>query len=127
MVRYVPKVIAKEFVNIAVVMLERTVHSQGFAEVRFTESWKQVKSLDPGADIEMLDALKQEFRKRFQDVAQRRALLRLLEDSFSNVVQLSPRKGCFADDPHQELALLASMYLGNVHPANSKAEMSRTA
>jgi len=108
-------------------MLERTVHSQGFAEVRFTESWKQVKSLDPGADIEMLDALKQEFRKRFQDVAQRRALLRLLEDSFSNVVQLSPRKGCFADDPHQELALLASMYLGNVHPANSKAEMSRTA
>jgi hypothetical protein len=93
-VRYVPKVIAKEFVNIAVVMLECTVHSQGFAEVRFTESWKQVKSLDPGADIEMLDALKQEFRKRFQDAAQRRALLRLLEDSFSNVVQLSPRKRC---------------------------------
>lgn len=126
-VRYVPKVTAKQFVNIAVVMLESNVDSKGFAEVRFADSWKQVKSLDPGADIEMLDALKDEFREQFQDVTQRGALLRLLEDSFSNVVQLSPRKGCFADDPHQELALLASMYLGNVHPANSKAEMSRTA
>jgi hypothetical protein len=126
-VRYVPRVMAKEFVNIAVVMLESTVDSQGFADVRFAENWKQVKSLDPGADIEMLDGLKQEFRKRFQDVAQRRALLRLLEDSFSNVVQISPRKGCLADDPHQELALLVSMYLSNAHAPDSSAEMSRTA
>ena len=126
LVRYVPKVVTEEFVNIAVVMLEPTIDSQGFADVRFAESWKQVKSLDPGADIEMLDALKQEFREQLQDVAQRGALLRLLEDSFSNVVQLSPRKGCLADDPHKELALLASMYLGDGHP-DSKAEMSQTA
>jgi hypothetical protein len=124
--RYVPKVMTEEFVNIAVVILEPPIDSQGFADVRFVESWNQVQSVDPGADIEVLDALKQEFRKQLQDVAQRRALLTLLEDSFSNVIQISPRKGCLADDPHKELAFLASVYLGNLHP-QSNTEMSQPA
>jgi hypothetical protein len=127
LLRYVPKVVTEEFVNIAVVILEPAIDSQGFADVRFAENWKLVKSLDPGADIEMLDALKYEVGKQIQDVARREQFLRLLEDSFSNVVRVSPRKGCLADDPHQELALLASMYLGDVHLPDSKAEMSQTA
>jgi hypothetical protein len=125
--RYVPKVVTEEFVNIAVVMLEPTIDSRGFAAVLFVESWKRVKSLDPGADIEMLDAFKQEVSEQLQDVTHREELLRLLEDSFSNVVQLSARKGCLADDPHKELALLASVYLGNAHPLDGKAEMTRSA
>src|ERR1700726_4895395 len=90
--RYVPKVVTEEFVNIAVVMLEPTIDSQGFADVRFAENWQHVESLDPGADIEMLDAFKSEVGKQIQDVAYREEFLRLLEDSFSNVVQVSPRK-----------------------------------
>lgn len=127
LLQYVPKVVTEEFVNIAVVMLEPTIDSQGFADVRFAENWKHVKSLDPGADIEMLDALKCEICQQIRDVARREELLKLLEDSFSNVVQVSPRKGCLADDPHKELALLASMYLGNIHPPDRKPEMSRPA
>jgi len=126
-VRYVPKVVTDEFVNIAVVMLEPTSDPKGFMDVRFAESWKQVKSLDPGADIEMLDALKHEVGKQIQDIAHREALLRLLEDSFSNVVQLSPRKNCLADDPHEELSLLASVYLGNSYSLGSRAELTRLA
>jgi hypothetical protein len=127
LLRYVPKAMTEEFVNIAVVMLEDTSDPQGFMDVRFAENWKHVRSLDPGADIEMLDALKQEFRTQLQDVAQRGALLRLLEDSFSNLVQVSPRKGCLADDPHKELTLLASLYLGDIHLPDGRAEMSRSA
>jgi Protein of unknown function (DUF3037) len=127
LLRYVPKVVTEEFVNIAVVMLEPSSDPQGFMDVCFAENWKHVRSIDPGADIEMLDGLKQEFIKQLEDVPRRGALLRLLEESFSNVVQLSARKGCLADDPHKELAFLASVYLGNVYPPDSKTEMSRSA
>jgi hypothetical protein len=34
-----------------------------------------------------------------------------LEDSFSNVIQLSPAKGCLAEDPAREIEAMASMYL----------------
>ena len=38
-------------------------------------------------------------------------LLHKLEDSFANLIQMSPRKVCLAEEPARELKTLCSIYL----------------
>ncbi len=59
----------------------------------------------------MLEALEREIRGQLAEARDRETLLRRLEDSFSNVIQLSPAKGCLAEDPAREIEAMASMYL----------------
>jgi hypothetical protein len=111
LLRYVPDVVKDEFVNIGLVMVEPGANGSGFAEVRFTRDWRRVQCLDPQADVDMLAALEREIRGQLVTTKDRAALLRRLEDSFSNVIQLSPVKGCLAEDPVAEIEAMASMYL----------------
>ena len=67
--------------------------------------------MDPQADVEMLTALERDVRGQLATTHDRDVLLRRLEDSFSNVIQLSPTKGCLAEDPVREIEAMASMYL----------------
>jgi hypothetical protein len=108
--RYVPDAVKDEFVNIGLVMVEAGA-AGGFAEVRFTRDWRRVRCLDSQADIEVLAALEREIRGELATTQDREVLLRRLKESFSNVIQLSPVKGCLADDPVQEIEGMASMYL----------------
>ncbi len=111
LLRYVPDAVKDEFVNIGVVMVEPGANGGGFAEVRFTRDWRRVRCLDPQADVEMLAALERDIRGQLAITHDREVLLRRLEDSFSNVIQLSPAKGCLAEDPVREIEAMASMYL----------------
>jgi len=108
LLRYVPNVAREEFVNIGLVMLET---GGGFAEVRFTRGWRRVRCLDPEADLEMLAALERDIRRQLGSTQDRAVFLKRLEDSFSNVIQLSPAKGCLAEDPVAEIEAMASIYL----------------
>jgi hypothetical protein len=111
LLRYVPDAVKDEFVNVGVVMVEAGANGAGFADVRFTRDWRRVRCLDPQADVEMLAALEREIRGQLVSTHDREVLLRRLEDSFSNVIQLSPAKGCLAEDPAVEIEAMASMYL----------------
>jgi len=111
LLRYVPDAVKDEFVNVGVVMVEAGANRVGFADVRFTRDWRRVQCLDPQADVEMLEALEREIRRQLTTTHEREVLLRRLEDSFSNVIQLSPVKGCLAEDPVAEIEVLASIYL----------------
>jgi hypothetical protein len=116
LLRYVPDAVKDEFVNIGLVMIEAGANGAGadtnvFADVRFTRDWRRVRCLDPQADVEMLAALEREIRGQLRDVRDRAVLLRRLEDSFSNVIQLSPAKGCLAEDPTREIEVMAGIYL----------------
>jgi hypothetical protein len=111
LLRYVPYAVKDEFVNVGVVMVEAGVNGGGFAEVRFTRDWRRVRCLDPQADVEMLEALEREIRGQISEGKDRATLLRRLEDSFSNLIQLSPAKGCLAEDPVAEIETMASLYL----------------
>lgn len=116
LLRYVPDAVKDEFVNIGVVMVESGTNGTKaadaqFAGVRFTRDWRRVRCLDPQADVEMLAALEREIRGQLATTHDREVLLRRLEDSFSNVIQLSPAKGCLAEDPVREIEAMASMYL----------------
>jgi hypothetical protein len=109
LLRYVPDAVKDEFVNVGLVMLE--TKGGGFADVRFTRDWRRVRCLDPQADVEVLATLEREIRGQLAATHEREVLLRRLEDSFSNVIQLSPAKGCLAEDPVAEIDTMASIYL----------------
>ena len=123
LLRYVPDAVKDEFVNVGVVMVEAGANGGGFADVRFTRDWRRVRCLDPQADVEMLAALEREIREQLVTTHDREVLLRRLEDSFSNVIQLSPAKGCLAEDPAAEMETMASIYLETVK-VGGKGEVS---
>jgi len=105
-ISYVPSTLREEGVNIAVVMF-----GVGFADLRLVSDWQRVLALDPGADIQLLEALATQIRDKLVDAEQRQGMLSTLEDSFSNAIRCSPPKGCFIEDPETEIENLAAKYL----------------
>lgn len=106
LLRYVPDPVKNEFVNVGVALL-----GENSADLRFTTDWSRVKCMDPDADIEMLEAIEQSLRGALQKADWREAVLKRVNDSFSNMVQLSETKGLLTGDPVKELDELARMYL----------------
>ncbi len=90
LLRYVPDAVKGEFVNFGLLALENGPEGASLVEVRFTKDWGKVQCLDPQADLEVLSALQREIREEIGQTRDRAALLRRMEDSFSNVVQVSP-------------------------------------
>lgn len=108
LLRYVPDAVKDEFVNIGVVL----TGPDGFADVRFTKDWKRVRCLDPEAEVELLEGLEREIKDRLSEGdATRDWLLHRMEETFSNVVQLSPSRAVLAESPQEEIGRLAEMYL----------------
>src|SRR3954463_10895719 len=114
--RYVPDAVKNEFVNIGVVLLESD--ASGFAEVRFARDWQRVRSLDPQADLEYLQALEESVRKQIANAGGREKFLRLMNESFSGRIQLSAPSACITESPERELEELARLYVeSSRHPA----------
>ena len=109
LLRYVPDAVKDEFVNVGVLLYES---GGGWADVRFTRDWKRVKCLDPDADVETLEGLEREIKERMlEGPGSQEWLLKRMEDSFSNAIQLTPTKAVLADSPQEEIGRLAEMYL----------------
>jgi hypothetical protein len=108
LLRYVPDSMREEFVNIGVVMMEVGRDGGGFAGVHFTKDWRRARCLDPNIDIEMLEAVGRDLQQRLNDVQKRALLLQEMMESYSNTVQLSRMEHCLAENPEQELKLLAT-------------------
>ena len=124
LLRYVPDAVKDEFVNIGVVLVEPGANGAGFAEVKFTRDWQRVKCLEPAADLEMLTKLEDDLRTRLKEGG--RDFLRTVEESFSNLLQLSPGKACLTQSPSQELGRLAEKYLERPrHPPAKGAAVGR--
>ncbi|HET9790558.1 MAG TPA: DUF3037 domain-containing protein [Candidatus Angelobacter sp.] len=108
LLRYVPDAVKNEFVNIGVVLMPPA----GDPELRFTHDWARVRCLDPQADVEMLEAMEADLRSQMRDThGDRDALLRRMQDSFSNALQPSEFKACLAESPVAEADELARIYL----------------
>lgn len=121
LVRYVPDPVKNEFVNIGVVL--RAVGAEadgGTAAVRFTRDWARVRCADPDADTAMLEALEAEMRQRLAE-HEGKPLLEIMEDSFSNLVQMTEAKGCLAENVAAELEQLMRMY---VEPRKERARQA---
>jgi hypothetical protein len=111
LLRYVPNAVREEFVNFGLILTEKEAQDDAFAEARFAKDWRRVRCFDPQADIEMLEALEREIRGQLGVLRDRLVLLKWLDETFSNVVQLSQSKNCISNDPGREMDLLESHYL----------------
>lgn len=112
LVRYVPDPVKNEFVNIGVVLRAAGADAEapGTVAVRFTRDWARVRCADPDVDTAMLEALEAEMRQRLAQ-NEGKPLLEIMEDSFSNVVQMTEAKGCLAENVAAELEQLMRLYV----------------
>ncbi len=122
--RYVPDAVKDESLNIGILMIEEGANGAGFADVRFTQDWRRVQCIDPQADVEWLQAVEGDIRGQLAQSSDRTVLMNKLQDSLSNVIQLSSAKGCIAADPVREMGSLCSMYLEASHLPSPKRELS---
>jgi hypothetical protein len=82
------------------------------ATVRFTRDWARVRCVDPEADTGMLEALEYEVRERLSGgAAETTLMMKALEDSFSNMLQITGPKACLADSIPAEIEQLSRMYI----------------
>src|SRR5215471_20936245 len=91
LLRYIPDAVKNEFVNIGLVFLPPGAKP----ELRFSKDWSRVQALDPQADIEWLEA----FREEISHEQDKDLVLRKIEDSFSNSLQASESKACLTASP----------------------------
>ncbi len=123
LVRYVPDAVKNEFVNIGVVL--REAGRPETARVRFTRDWGRVRCVDPEADTEMLEALEGEMLARLADGAD--AMMRVLDDSFSNLLQITEAKACLAESMPAEMEQLSRMYMETRKQREARRQSGRAA
>jgi len=122
LLRYVPDAVKSEFINFGLVLMPPAAP----AELRFSKDWSRVQALDPQADLELLEAMENELRDKLQNPApDRDAVLKRIEESFSNAVQVSEIKGCLAGSPAQEADFLARLYLESPRRAPAREASAR--
>ncbi|RRA48226.1 DUF3037 domain-containing protein [Acidipila sp. EB88] len=114
LVRYVPDPVKNEFVNIGVLLREAAAAGVVNAPMlRFTRDWSRVRCVDPEADTEMLEGLEGELRARLLEGTQdgMKPVLEVIEDSFSNMLQVTEAKGCLAESMIAEIESLMRVYV----------------
>jgi hypothetical protein len=126
LVRYVPDTVKNEFVNIGVVL--REAGRPETAHVRFTKDWSRVRCVDPEADTGMLEALENEVLARLRGGEQETAsMMKALEDSFSNMLQITEPKACLAQSIAAELDQLSRLYVETRKQREARRQSGRQA
>jgi hypothetical protein len=110
LVRYVPDPVRNEFVNIGVLL--RAAGKPEETVVRFTRDWARVRCVDPDVDVAMLEALEGELRGRFVERdANVKPIMQVLEDSFSNAIQVTEAKAYLAESVITGVEELMRLYV----------------
>lgn len=109
LVRYVPDIVRGEFVNVGVLLRDA---EGGAIQVKFTRDWTRVRCADSDVDIDMLEALEQEIERRLTEHREDMPyVLKTLEDTLSNGLQITEPKACLAESMPMELERLMKMYV----------------
>ena len=110
LVRYVPDLVRDECVNIGLLLYGPAEHYLGCL---FTDDWRRIKRFHPQADLELLRELQEDFEQQIDaHESDLEGYLREMQESFSNLIQLTPPHTCFLADPQAELARLFERYVG---------------
>lgn len=131
LIRYVPDPVKNEFVNVGVML--RSASAEGppslreasrpaGAAVRFTRDWARVRCIDQDVDIGMLEGLETEMRQRLAgEPPETKPLLEIMEDSFSQLVQITEPKAYLAENLEAGVEELMRLY---VEPRKQKARQA---
>ena len=128
LIRYVPDAVRNEYVNIGVLLREAAGAGVASAPMlRMTRDWARVRCVDPEADTEMLEALEGELRARLLagESGDAKPVLEVMEDSFSNLVQVTEPKGCLAESMIAEIEQLMRVYVEGRKRESTRRQSSR--
>ena len=105
--RYTPNLVRDEWVNVGVLLEEVDGTRRAMRLIEDASEIARVRRLHPGADEGLLRALPSEFDARLRaPEPEVRTYLEKLDQTLSNVLQLSPQRGLLADDFDTELERL---------------------
>ena len=113
LLRYVPNVVYEVFVNTAAIFIDRLDLENGLCSISCAPDWRtRVLSLDPDADMQMLEALLTEIRRRLLSTCERSDMIHCIDDSFSNVIQISEWRECAVDPDIETIEVFARELFG---------------
>jgi len=111
LVRYVPDTAREEFLNIGVFL---HIPSEDFLDCLFTDDMRRIKRFHPQADTELLRELQSYFEQQIKEhEADLSGYLREMQESYSNLIQVSPPRSCLAAEPQAEIQELFARYVGS--------------
>lgn len=115
LVRYVPNIVRDEGLNIGLFLYSP---QEEYLDCLFTDDFRRVRSFHPQADMDLLRDLARHFeneiRERENDLE---AYIRDIQESYSNLIQVTPPRACLAADPQAEMQSLFARYVGMRAPA----------
>jgi Protein of unknown function (DUF3037) len=110
LVHYVPDPVRGEYLNIGVFLYSP---EENYLGCLFTDDFRRVKRFHPQADMDFLRELQQDFEQQIEEHSEALpSFLNWMEESFSNLVQISPARTCLLRDPAADLQALFDRYVG---------------
>jgi hypothetical protein len=110
LVRYVPDTEREEFLNIGVFL---HIAAEQFLDCLFTDDFRRVKRFHPQADVALLRELQGHFEHEIQqhenDLA---GYLREMQESYSNLIEITPPRPLLAAEPQAEIQRLFERFVG---------------
>lgn len=111
LVHYIPDPVRGESLNIGVFLYSP---GDNYLGCLFTDDFRRLKRFHPQADLDFLRELQQDFEQQIEDHSEALpAFLAWMEESFSNLVQISPARTCLLRDPVSELQTVFDRYVGS--------------
>jgi hypothetical protein len=110
LVRYVPDVVKQEFINIGLFLF---CPAEQFLDCLFSDDFRRITRFHAQADTQFLKELQPHFAQQIaehkNDLA---AYILEMQQSYSNLIQLSPPRTCLATDLSAQLRDLFDRYVG---------------
>jgi hypothetical protein len=137
--RYAPNPVQEHAANIGVILTEIGAKASGFADVKLTEDWRLARVLNPSLDVAIMMSLAEEIRQSLrsrerdrsqggEEISRHEWMVHVLDDWFSNTIQVSEAKAVMTADPAVELASLVKFYCAIVQqPGDSRPVVGRKA
>ncbi len=110
LVQYVPDLVRGECMNIGLFL---HCAAEKYLGCRFTDDFRRVKGFHPQADLELLRELQHHCEELGDEQGEDlEGYLESMQRSFSNLIQLAPRRTCLLADPQSEIQALFERYVG---------------
>lgn len=110
LVRYVPDVVRDEVLNIGLFLYSP---QEKYLGCLFSDDFRRVRRFHPQADLQLLRELQQDFEQQIDEHGDDlEGYLRNIQDSFSNLIQVTTPRTCLLRDPQAEIQGLFERYVG---------------
>jgi hypothetical protein len=110
LVRYVPDVVKQEFLNIGLFLF---CPAEQFLDCLFSDDFRRTNRFHAQADSEFLKQLQPHFEQQIgEHEKDLEGYVREMQQCYSNLIQLSPRRTCLTADLRAQLQDLFERYVG---------------